>query len=92
MTDHKTHEFITRIEWDEDADADARGEAPCFDEIVTGPVDMVHIERMSDGHYWMAIYKGDKRQVVIFHTQDDSMMDARTRKEHVGAAKPPEPA
>lgn len=36
-----------------------------FDEIVTGPVDMVHIERMTDGSYWMCIYKGDEGQRIM---------------------------
>ena len=36
-----------------------------FDEIVTGPVDSVHIERMSDNSYWMCIYKGDEGQRIM---------------------------
>jgi len=36
-----------------------------FNEIVTGPVDCVHIERMSDGSYWMCIYKGKEGQRIM---------------------------
>lgn len=45
------------------------GMKPTFDEIVTGPVDSVHIEQMSDQLYWMAIEKGDRRLVVTFSSQ-----------------------
>ena len=58
-----THDFITRIEWEPQ-----RGEG-AFDEIVTGPVDSVHIERMGTGQYWMALYQGDKRQVIWFELE-----------------------
>lgn len=39
---------------------------PRFDEIVTGPVDSVHIEQLSDQLFWMAIGKGAERLVVTF--------------------------
>jgi hypothetical protein len=43
---------------------------PLFDEILTGPVDSVHIEQMSESHWWMAIYKGDRRLVVTFSSKN----------------------
>lgn len=44
---------------------DRPGFMHAFDEIVTGPVDSVHIERMDDGSYWMCIYKGDEGQRIM---------------------------
>lgn len=50
-----------------------------FDEIVTGPVDSVHIERMSDNSYWMCIYKGDEGQrIMISSTSSRGKIVART--------------
>ena len=59
-------------EWWEarDVQEDKCGFKSLFDEIVTGPVDSVHIEQMSDNLYWMAIYKGDQRLVVTFSTKN----------------------
>jgi hypothetical protein len=71
-----TRDFITRVEWE--PEHDEPNAMLAFDEIVTGPVDMVHIERMSDGTYWMGIYKGDVRQVVVFHTRREAKLYART--------------
>jgi hypothetical protein len=50
---------------------DRPGLMHAFDEIVTGPVDSVHIERMSDGSYWMCIYKGEEGQRIIISTNSD---------------------
>lgn len=58
-------DFIRRIEWEPE-----HGEG-AFSEMVTGPVDMVHIERMDDGCYWMGIYKDGKRQVVRLGANND---------------------
>jgi hypothetical protein len=77
--DHDLHAFITRVEWEPENDRPDMQAA--FDEMVTGPVDMVHIERMDEGVYWMAIYKGDERQVVTFHTARGAKVYARTEKE-----------
>lgn len=75
----KTHDFVTRMEWEPEHD---KGDCmPAFDEMVTGPVDSVHIERMSDGTYWMALYKGDVRQVVTFHTAREAKVYARTERD-----------
>lgn len=50
-----------------------------FDEIVTGPVDSVHLERMSDNSYWMCIYKGDEGQrIMISSTSSRGKIVART--------------
>lgn len=57
------HDFVTRVEWE--PENDRAGYMDAFDELVTGPVDSVHIERLSDNLYWMAIYKGEARQVVV---------------------------
>jgi hypothetical protein len=59
-----------------DVQDDKRGLKPLFDEIVTGPVDSVHIEQLSDDLYWMAIHKGDERLVVTF--------SAKNGRSHVG--------
>ena len=54
-------DFIERVEWEPDNGSDA------IDEIVAKGVD-IHIERMSDGMYWMAISKPGRedRQIVRF--------------------------
>lgn len=53
-----------------DVRCDRRGLMPTFDEIVTGPVDSVHIEQLSDQLYWMGISKGDERLVVVFGSKN----------------------
>lgn len=53
-----------------DVQHDRKGFKPTFDEIVTGPVDSIHIEQLSDELYWMAIYKGDERLVVTFASKN----------------------
>lgn len=63
MSKIDVHDFITRIE--PEPENNRPGFMDAFDEIVTGPVDCIHIERMSDDLYWMAIYKGAVRQVVV---------------------------
>ena len=68
--------FVTRVEWEpENNTPDTKA---CFDELVTGKVDCVHIERMSDGTYWMAIYKGKDRQIVTFGTAREAKIFGRT--------------
>lgn len=57
-------DIVKAVQWE--PENDKPGLMRAFDEIVTGPLDSVHIERMSDGTYWMALYKnGEDRQVVV---------------------------
>ena len=71
-----THLFVKRIEWRHRNDGDQKA----FDEIVTGPVDSVHIEQLTDGSYWMAIEKDGKRQIIYF-SQFGRRIVARTEAE-----------
>ena len=61
----QTDWFVVR-----DVQHDRPGLKPLFDEIVTGPVDGVHIEQLSDQTYWMAIEKGGDRLIVIFSSKN----------------------
>lgn len=45
---------------------DKPGYNPIFDEIVTGPVDSIHIERMTEQGYWMSITRGDETIAIWF--------------------------
>lgn len=40
-----------------------------LNEVVMKDVDMVHIERMDDGHIWIALYSGEERIVVNYYTK-----------------------
>ena len=62
MTEHAS--FVTRIE--PEPEHDKNGLNPAVDEIVTGPVDGIHLERLDDHIYWLGIYKGEERQVITF--------------------------
>ncbi len=63
-------DIVTRIEWE--PKNDKPGFMKAFDDLVTGPLQMVHIERMHDGTYWMALYKNDKeRQVVVISSHNN---------------------
>ena len=73
------HDWIERVKFE--TEHDEPGQKRAIDEIVTGPVDQVHVERMSDGTYWVGIYKGDQRQVVVFHTNREAKLFARTEAE-----------
>lgn len=68
----KVADFIERVEWEPENGDDA------IDEIVATGVD-IHIERMNDGMYWMAIYKPGRkdRQIVTFWTKR-AKLTART--------------
>lgn len=69
--------FVKRIEAEPENDRPSFMRA--FDEIVTGPVDYVHIERMSDDLYWMVIGKGDDAQrIVIGSASGKAKVIART--------------
>jgi hypothetical protein len=59
----ETHPFVTRVE--PEPAHDKPGLMPAIDELVTGPLDSFHIERMADDIYWMALYKDDVRQVLV---------------------------
>lgn len=48
-----------------------------IDELVATGVD-IHIERMSDGTYWLGIEKDGKRQVVTFSTRREALIIAKT--------------
>jgi hypothetical protein len=58
--------FVIRHE--PEPEYDRPGLMHAFDEIVTGPVDSIHIERLSDGCYWMCIYKGEEGQRIMIST------------------------
>lgn len=72
------HSWIERIEWEPHNDKPDFERA--FDEIVVKNPDSIHIERMDDNHYWMAISKGDERQVVNFFIEYGQLV-ARTEAE-----------
>lgn len=57
------HAFVTRV--NPEPENDKAGMMDAIDEIVTGPLDSFHIERMSNNTYWMALSKGDQRQVIV---------------------------
>lgn len=59
----KPAKFVKRIAYEEESDRPGLKDA--IDEIVTGPLDSFHIERMDDGTYWMGLYKGCQRQVIV---------------------------
>lgn len=63
MPDIEKHDFVTRIE--PEPEHDKPGLMRAFDEIVTGPLDSIHIERMSDDLYWMVLCKGGECQRII---------------------------
>ena len=64
--------ITNKTDWFEvrDVRTDRPGFMPTFDEIVTGPVDGIHIEQMSDTLYWMAIHRGDERLIVVFGSKN----------------------
>jgi hypothetical protein len=69
--------FVTRINPEPENDKPELMRA--FDEIVTGPVDSVHIERMSDDCYWMCIYKdGVGQRIIIAANNSRAKIVART--------------
>jgi hypothetical protein len=53
-----------------DVQQNRQGLMPIFDEIVTGPVDSIHIEQLSDTSYWMAIEKDGARLIVTFSARN----------------------
>lgn len=74
------HKFVKRI--DPEPENDRPGFMPAFNELVTGPLDSVHIERMSDDLYWMVLVKGDDEQrIVIGSASGRAKVVARTESE-----------
>lgn len=73
------HPFIRRLA--PEPEHDRPGFKPAFDELVTGPVDGIHIERLDTGLYWMSITKGGVRQIVTFGTRRNALLVARTEGE-----------
>jgi len=59
-----THDFITRVEWEPENDKPNQEGFKAIDEIVTGPIDSFHIERMDNGCYFIALNKGERRQAI----------------------------
>ena len=69
--------FVIRI--DPEPENDKPTYMAAFNEIVTGPVDSVHIERLSDDLYWMLIMKdGIGQRIVIGSASGKSKVVART--------------
>ncbi len=58
-----THDFVIRMKPEPDHDGPHLMAA--FDEIVIGPNDGIHIERLDDNMYWMAVSKGGKDQRIV---------------------------
>ena len=56
-------DFVTRV--NPEPENDRPNLMKAIDEIVTGPLDSFHIERMDDGTYWMALSKGENRQLIV---------------------------
>lgn len=76
----KPAKFVKRIAYEEENDRPGLKDA--VDEIVTGPLDGFHIERMDDGTYWMGLYKGSQRQVIVVHgTNPRTKIVARTERD-----------
>lgn len=70
-------DFVERI--DPEPEHDSPQLMRAFNEIVTGPIDYVHIERMSDDLYWMVLTKGDQSQrIVIGSASGKAKVIART--------------
>ena len=77
MDDIEKCDFVTRIA--SEPENDKPGLMRAFDEIVTGPLDYVHIERMSDDLYWMVLCKGGECQrIVIGSASGRAKVIART--------------
>lgn len=50
-----------------------------LDEVVTGPVENVHLEHLDDGHWWLGLAMGGERLVVDFHS--DSTITATAERD-----------
>lgn len=78
MTD--IHPFVTSI--NPEPEHNKPGFMMAIDELMTGPLDGFHIERMTDETYWMALQKGDQRQVVVISSANGrAKIVARTEAE-----------
>jgi hypothetical protein len=70
-------DFVTRLA--PEPENDKPGLMRAFDEIVTGPLDSVHIERMSDDLYWIVLCKdGECQRIVIGSASGKAKVVART--------------
>jgi len=71
-------DIVKSVNWE--PENDKPGLMRAIDEIVTGPLESVHIERMDDGCYWMAFYKnGEDRQVIVISANNPrAKIQART--------------
>ena len=70
--------FVKRVQ--REPENDKPGQIMAIDEIVTGPVDCVHVERMDDNSYWIGIYKGKECQAVWI-TSARAKIQAGTEKQ-----------
>jgi hypothetical protein len=71
------HDWVRVLNWEPEHDNSRSMRA--FDDLVAnGPIDKVCIERMDDGTFWMAIYKGEDSQRFCFHTKRGALVIART--------------
>ena len=77
MAENVFADFIEKIE--RELENDNPGMMTAVDEIITGAVDTVHLERMDNGCYWLGICKGNQRQVVVFSTR--GKLYARTERD-----------
>lgn len=59
--------FITRVEYNEDG---------TLDEFVTGPVDSVHLEQMTDSFWYLGIYTEDGYQQVLLQSSEPIIANA----------------
>ena len=71
--------WVERVEWEPEHDEPNLMHA--IDEIVVNNPDYIHVERLNDKTYWMAIVKGNERQIVLFHSPKSAKIFARTEKD-----------
>lgn len=71
--------WVHRVEWE--PEHDSPGIMRAIDEIVVFKADYVHVERLNESTYWMAIGKGKERQVVIFNSARSAPVFARTERD-----------
>lgn len=80
MKQIKLHDFIEGAAWE--PENDRPGLMCAIDELVSGPIDSFHIERMDDGLYSIELCKGDQTQrIVIAAVNPRAKIVARTEAE-----------
>ena len=72
-------EIVTRVKWE--PENDKAGLMRAVDEIVTGPLTSLHLERMSDGSYWIGLCNGEAHQVIFISSLRDAKIVARTQSD-----------